>query len=129
MGSSGSGSITDYPGSSPKGKTGGGGGGGSQPDRCARAFSARLEDVERSDYYRAHGSVPPIGTRLTVIQAKRLVAQTASGESVGNLPTSLNYPAACMKDGWAYIGTVQSATNPPPAASVSADFAATPPTR
>jgi hypothetical protein len=130
MGSSGSGRISDYPGSSSKGKTGGGSDdGGSQPDRCARAFTARLEDVERSDYYRAHRVVPPVGTQLTVTQRTRLVAQTLSGESVGNLPTSLNYLAACIKDGWTYIGTVQSATNPPPVANISADFAATPPTR
>jgi hypothetical protein len=127
MGSSGSGRISDYPGSSSKGKSGGGTGGGSQQDRCARAFSARLEDVERSDYYRNHGAVPPVGTQLTVAQRKRLVAQTATGESVGNLPTSLNYLAACIKDGWSYVGTIQSATNPPPVASISADFAATPP--
>lgn len=129
MGSSGSGRISDYPGSSSPGKSGGGTGGGSQPDRCARAFSALLEDIERSDYYRTHGAVPRVGTQLTVAQRKRLVAQTRAGESVGNLPTSLNYLASCLKDGWSYIGTIQSATNPPPAADISADFAATPPPR
>lgn len=128
MGSSGSGSISDYPGSSPQGKSGGGAGGGSQEDRCARAFNTRLEDVERSDYYRANGAVPPVGTPLTVVHRKRLIAQTSAGESVGNLPTALNYLAACIKDGWRYIGTVQSASNPPPEANISADFAATPPT-
>lgn len=141
MGSSGSGRITDYPGSSqrkPGGKPSGGGGGGGRPgggsggggtpqDRCARAFSARLEDVERSDYYRAHKAVPPVGTKLKVIQLKRLVAQTLDGESVGNLPTSLNYLASCLKDGWNYVGTIQSASNPPPVANIAADFAATPP--
>lgn len=128
MGSSGSDRISDYPGSSSKGKSDGGTGGGSQPeDRCARAFSAHLEDVERSDYYRTHGRVPPVRTQLIVTQRKRLVAQTSTGESVGNLPTSLNYLAACIKDGWTYVGTVQIVTNAPPVANVSADFAATPP--
>lgn len=126
MGSSGSGSISDYPGSSSQGKSGGPGD-GSQQDRCARAFSTSLEDVERSDYYQTHHAVPPVGMQLTVAQRKRLVAQTQAGESVGNLPTSLNYLAACLKDGWSYIGTIQSATNPPPVASISADFAASPP--
>ena len=128
MGSSGSGRISDYPGSSSQGKpsrTGGGNGGAS--DRCARAFSARLEDVEQSDYYQAHKTTPPVGTQVEVAQRKRLVAQTASGESIGNLPTSLNYLASCLKDGWSYIGTVQSVTNSPPVATISADFAATSP--
>jgi hypothetical protein len=129
VGSSGSGRISDYPGSSSPGKSGGGAAGGSQDDRCARAFNASLEDVQRSDYYGTHGAVPPVGTQLVVVLLKRLVAQTSTGENVGNLPTSLNYLAACIKDGWRYIGTVQSATNPPPEANISADFAATPPTR
>jgi hypothetical protein len=132
MGSSGSGRISDYPGSSPGGKPGkpGGAGGGDGPppeDRCARAFSADLEDVEQSDYHQAHGSTPPVGTHLEVVQRKRLVAQIPNGEIVGNLPTSLNYLAACLKDGWTYVGAVRSATNGPPVATISADFAATPP--
>jgi hypothetical protein len=129
MGSSGSGRISDYPGSSPRGKpTGSGGGGGGGPqDRCARAFNAELEDVEHSGYYRAHKSVPPIGTQLDIAIAKRLVARTTNGEVVGNLPTSFNYLAACLKQGWAYVGTVQAANNGPPVATVSADFAANSP--
>jgi hypothetical protein len=96
-------------------------------DRCARAFSAPLEDVEQSDYYQAHSTTPPIGTQLEVALRKRLVAQTATGESVGNLPTSLNYLAACLKDGWSYIGTVQGSAEGPPVATISADFVATSP--
>jgi hypothetical protein len=124
MGSAGSGRISDYPGSSSQGKPSNG---GPPVDRCARAFTVRLEDVEQSDYYQSHKTTPPLGTQLEVAQRKRLVAQTANGESVGNLPTSFNYLASCLKDGWRYIGTVQSATNGPPVASISADFAATPP--
>ncbi len=129
MGSTGSGRISDYPGSSPKSKPGGGEGGNGGPteDRCARAFNARLEDVEHSDYYSSHGTTPPIGTQLVVVQRKRLVAQDTNGASIGNIPTSLNYIASCLKAGWHYIGTVQSATNGPPTAAVSADFVATPP--
>lgn len=129
MGSSGSGRISDYPGSSSGGKPvkTRRGNGDSPIDRCARAFSASLEDVEQSEYYQAHKATPPIGTQVEVVQRKRLVAQTSSSESIGNLPTSLNYLASCLKDGWRYSGTVQSITNGPPVATISADFAATPP--
>jgi hypothetical protein len=128
MGSRGSGRISDYPGSS-SGKTGGTGGSNDDAaqDRCARAFSTRLEDVEQSQYFRMRGTIPPIGTPLELVQRKRLVAQTTGGESTGNLPTSLNYLASCMKDGWTYIGAVQSAASGPPVAIISVDFAATPP--
>jgi hypothetical protein len=87
----------------------------------------RLEDVEQSGYFQAHKKTPPVGTRLEVAQRKRLVAQTANGVSIGNLPTTFNYLASCLKAGWSYIGTVQSAANGPPVATISADFAATPP--
>lgn len=128
MGTSGSGRISDYPGSSKPGQSSGAGGGGGGPeDRCARAFSVDFEDVEQSDYFKAHGATPAVGTQLEVMLRKRLVAQTANGESIGSLPTSFNYLAACLKDGWRYIGTLRSAQNGPPVAKASGDFAATPP--
>jgi len=128
MGSSGSGRISDYPGSSLSSKSGGSKGGedGGAEDRCDKAFSVRLEDVEQSEYYRAHGKMPPIDTPLEVAQRKRLVAQTTDGQSVGNLPTSFNYLASCMKDGWSYVGTVRSIAGGPPEAIVFVDFVATP---
>jgi hypothetical protein len=125
MGSSGSGSFTDYPGSS-KGKTSDGGGSSGTPppsDPCLKAFSAALEDVEQCDYFKNHGQVPSVGTQLTVTLKKRLVAQTANGEVVGNLPTTLNYLAGCLKSGHNYVGNVRSSGNGPPAAFVNADFA------
>lgn len=127
MGSSGSGRISDYPGSSSSSKSSGSKGsedGGAQ-DRCDKAFSARLEDVEQSEYYRAHGKMPPNDTPLEVAQRKRLLAQTAVGQSVGNLPTSFNYLASCMKDGWSYVGTVRNIASGPPVATISVDFVAT----
>ena len=129
MGSTGSGRISDYPGSSSSRKSGGtgGGNGDAAEDRCAKAFSTRLEDVEQSDYYRTHGTIPPIGTQLEVVQRKRLVAQTTDGKSIGNLPTSFNYLAACMKDGWSYVGAVRNAASGPPVATITVDFAATRP--
>lgn len=130
MGSSGSGRISDYPGSSSQSgsRTGGGGSGGGTPeDRCARSFALGLEDVEQSDYYKAHGAIPAVGTQVEVVQRKRLVAQTSAGQSVGNLPTSFNYLASCIKAGWTYVGAIQSAKKGPPQATVLVDFGATPP--
>lgn len=127
MGSSGSGTISDYPGSSSSGTASGSGGAKDQgaEDRCGRAFSARLEDAEQSEYYRTHGTTPPVRTQVRVVQRKRLVAETMDGQSIGNLPTSFNYLASCIKAGWTYIGVVQSVTSGPPVAVISVDFAAT----
>jgi len=128
LGSSGSDRISDYPGSS-SGTSGGAGGANDEAaqDRCGRAFNVRLEDVEQSEYYTAHGTLPPSDTQVQVVRRKRLLAQTADGESVGNLPTSFNYLASCLRDGWTYVGRVRSATPGPPTATISVDFAAAPP--
>jgi hypothetical protein len=58
---------------------------------------------------------------------KRIVAQTTTGEVVGHLPTKYNYLAGCMKAGYKYAGTVRDSRNPPPIATVTADFVAIPP--
>jgi hypothetical protein len=129
MGSSGSGNFSDYPGSSKNKETGGSGGGESSGgDRCARAFSVSLEDVEHCDYFKNHGSACPAnGTVLEIAQKKRIVAQTSAGEIVGNLPTQFNYLAACLRDGYTYAGQVRSSNATGLVAVVSADFAAIPP--
>ena len=129
MGSRGTGRLSDYSSSNkPKGKAGGEGGGSPpQVDRCARAISATLEDVEQSSFFKKHKVSPPKGTRLQIAFKKRLVAQTEAGESVGNLPTRFNYLAACIEDGYSYVGQVRSSSNGPPIAIVAADFAAVPP--
>jgi hypothetical protein len=130
MGSSGSGRLTDYPGSSKSNdKNGGGGAGGGKPqaDRCARAISTALEDVEHSTYFKIHKTIPPAGTRLHVAQEKRIVAVTDEGEIVGNLPTQYNYLAACLTGGYTYVGQVRNASNGPPVATVAADFGAVAP--
>jgi hypothetical protein len=128
MGSTGSDRISDYPGSS-SGTSSGAGGANDEAaeDRCGRAFSVRLEDAEQSEYYQAHGTVPPVGTELQVVRRKRLVAQMTDGASVGNLPTTFNYLAACLRAGWTYVGRVRSAAAGSPSASISVDFAAAPP--
>lgn len=128
MGSTGTGSFTDYPGSSRgKGKGGGGGDGESpSPDRCARAFSTSLEDVEHGGYFKKHKAVPKVGTELRIARKKRLVAETVDGEVVGNIPTNLNYLSGCLEDGYTYVGTVRDSTTGP-VATVVVDFAPVPP--
>jgi hypothetical protein len=122
MGSSGSGRFTDYPGSG-SGKAGNeGGGGAASDDRCGKAFSAQLEDVEQCAYFATNSKPPPTGTALTVAIEKRVVAK-ADGMTVGNLPTRLNYLAACINDGYTYTGKV-TASKSGPTVIVSADFAA-----
>lgn len=123
MGSTGSGSFSDYPGSRPKeGGEGAGGGSSSGEDRCARAFSCALEEVEQCDYLVASGGVPPENTPLTVELRGRLFAVDASGQAVGALPTNLNFLADCMAAGFTYEGRVNSSASAP-VASVSVDFA------
>lgn len=123
MGSTGSGSFSDYPGSRPKGgDQGAGGGGASGDDRCARAFSCALEEVEHCDYFSANGDVPPTNTALSIEQRGRLFAVDASGQTVGALPTRLNYLADCIAAGFTYEGRVNTSASAP-AASVNVDFA------
>ena len=123
MGSTGSGSFSDYPGSRPnEGGEGAGGGGASGEDRCARAFSCALEEVEQCDYFTASGGVPPANTALTIEQRGRLFAVDSSGQTVGALPTSFNYLADCMAAGFTYEGRVNFSASAP-VASVNVDFA------
>lgn len=119
MGSTGSGRFSDYPGSS---KQGGGEdqAGGLPVDRCAKALSTSLEDIEHCEYFKKYGTPPAVSTILHVAHTKRIVAQTASGEVVGNLPTGFNYLAACLKAGYTYVGQVRTSSKGP-VASVERD--------
>ena len=119
MGSTGSGSFSDYPGSRP---TDGGGGGASGDDRCARAFTCALEEVEHCDYFTANGNVPPANTGLTIERRGRLFAVDASGQRVGALPTRFNYLADCIAAGFTYEGRVTASASTP-VASVNVDIA------
>ena len=123
MGSTGSGSFSDYPGSHPKeGGQGAGGGGASGEDRCARAFSCALEEVEQCDYFSANGGVPPANTALFIVQRGRLFAVDTGGQTVGALPTRFNYLADCLAAGFTYEGRVNTSAMAP-VASVTVDFA------
>jgi len=123
MGSTGSGRFTDYSGAKTTATTSGSGGGGgsSGSDRCQQAFSCTLEEVAQCDYFVQTGSVPPVGSPLTLALQRRLFAKAADGHNVGALPTSFNYLAACIESGVNYAGVVRVSSNAP-VPSVTVDF-------
>ena len=126
MGSTGSGNFSDYSGSrsSGGGDGQGGSGGSSGEDRCQKAFHCTLEEVALCDFYANTGTVPNPGAHLTIIlQSRPMAVDTATGDVVGALPTSLNYIAGCMNEGFSYEGTVVTSTNTP-VPTVTADFTA-----
>lgn len=110
MGSSGSGSFSDYSGKPKTGSGSGSSGGSSGSDKCGEAFTASLEDVASHNYYVNHGSAPAVGTQLT-IEVKGRVVAVAGAESVGSLPTHLNYLAGCLREGFTYTGIVSASSN------------------
>lgn len=123
MGSTGSGSFTDYSGSKPTNSGSGGSGGSSGTDRCKQAFSCVLEEVAQCDFYTQHQAPPAPGTELAIILNGRLFAVDSNGSRIGALPTRFNYLAACLASGIQYRGVVTaSAATPVP--TVSGDFLA-----
>ena len=124
MGSSGSGSFSDYSGSRRQADGNGSQSGGSSgEDRCRQAFSVSLEDVGLYDYFSTTRSVPPVGTPLNLVFRTRVLAVDATGTDIGALPTRFNYLAACIRDGISYAGVVtNSSTSPVP--RVDVDFLA-----
>jgi hypothetical protein len=125
MGSSGSGSFSDYPGTKAKEVEGEGvgvAGGDSGVDRCRLAFAALLQDVGNCEYFAKHNNVPASGTQLGIVfDGKRVFAVDLNGLKVGALPTSHNYLAGCLAFGVTYVGLVSSsAVSPVP--TVEADF-------
>ena len=127
MGSTGTGTFSDYPGSEGgrPGKSGGGGrggasqgGGGGQGgggklsnDRCgAKLDGISLQEVANCTYYREHESPPPKKSRVR-IRKKLFGGRVAieiqdTKEVIGLLPTKFNYIVPCMKDGWEYTGSI-----------------------
>lgn len=120
MGSTGSGSFTDYSGGSGKSE-GAGSGGSSGDDRCSQAFSTGLEDVEEYDFYLTTNNVPVVGSQISLVHENRIIAVDHDGKAVGALPTKFNYLAACIKDGFKYTGVVTASTSKP-TPQVNADF-------
>jgi hypothetical protein len=109
MGSTGSGNFSDYSGSSPSG--GGNSGGSSGEDRCLRALTASLEDVERCSYFEMHNNVPDVGTEVSISFNQRLIAISNAGLTIGILPTKFNYLKVCMDAGITYSGRVSKSSN------------------
>ncbi|MRI56585.1 hypothetical protein D8770_21875 [Methylobacterium sp. DB1607] len=106
MGSSGSGSFSDYSGSKQQSNSGGSSGGSSGDDLCRRAFNVSLEDVGLYDYFKKTSNVPPANTVLSIVVAKRPIAIDPNGVSVGALPTKYNYLLGCISSGNSYTGLV-----------------------
>lgn len=110
MGSTGSGRFTDYSGQTPEngeGKTGG----SSEENRCEKAFSAMLEEIERCTYFKEKDSVPEVGEIVTIGFDGRPLAISKEGHIIGYLPTKFNYIKMCMDDGYSYSGRVVSSSN------------------
>jgi hypothetical protein len=103
MGSIGTGRLSDYTGHArqPNGQ-----GGSSGQDRCAKAFSAPIEDVDRSDYFKQFGQPPGVGAEVRVEFDRRPRVTTTNGTLIGFLPTSFNYLRTCIEAGYSYIGYV-----------------------
>lgn len=113
MGSTGSGSFTDYSkrrSSASDSKDGGGSG----KDNCGKAFSAKLEDVSRCFYFMNFSTVPPVGLDVRVFfNGVRISVETLKGEEIGYLPTKFNYIKGCIADKYKYVGQVTSSSNRP----------------
>lgn len=120
MGSTGSGTFSDYSRRKPISQEDNSGG-SSNVDKCAIAFSNGLEDVGRCFYFMNYLDVPPVGTSIIIIfNGIRLVAETLAGEEIGYLPTQYNYIKFCMEEGHSYSGIVSS-SNAIPSPSVRID--------
>lgn len=119
MGSTGSGSFSDYDHSPKKiasqGSTSG-------EDKCNKSFSTNLEEVQNCNYYINHSSVPPRNTQVSIVfENPRLAVQDTANQIIGYLPTKYNYLLACMESGINYSGVV-SASSLRPIPSVSVDI-------
>jgi len=116
MGSTGSNSFSDYTNHPTKNSNQGG---ASEEDKCGKAFSTGLEEVQNCSYYINNRNVPPAKTPVRVTFIDPRLAVEANGEVFGYLPTKYNYLRVCMASGKNYVGEVLiSGTNPIPAIHV-----------
>ena len=127
MGSSGTNSFSDYPGSTggtrTPGNGAGGGGIGGGATGCEQPVLTHLEEVASCEYYGTNGRVPapatPVSVRTALVSG-RLGVQDDSGTLIGYLPTSFNYLLQCIGQGFSYSGQVTSAdVRPVPSVHVS----------
>ncbi|MFM9988983.1 hypothetical protein [Flavobacterium sp.] len=119
MGSTGSGTFSDY-GHKPKENANQGASSGE--DKCARAFSTFLEEIQNCEYFKATTNVPPVGTAVSItFHNPRLAVQDDKNVIIGYLPTKFNYLLACIESGINYSGIVSNSTLTP-LASVMVDI-------
>tara|TARA_R110001632_G_scaffold630_10_gene2230 strand:- start:446 stop:820 length:375 start_codon:yes stop_codon:yes gene_type:complete len=110
MGSSGSGNFSDYSGNKPSGGSGKSGG-ASDENKCEKAFTAMLEEIDRSSYYIKTKDVPKVGEEINISFDKRPIAISKEGLIIGYLPTRFNYIKMCLDDGYTYVGRVASSSS------------------
>jgi hypothetical protein len=117
MGSSGTGRFTDYSGTSSQNSKIGGSSG---EDKCGKAFTTSLEEVERSAYFKDSSNLPPKGTKINIVFNKPRLAAVADDTVIGYLPTDKNYIKACLESGYEYPGVVSSSlSNPVPSIQIT----------
>lgn len=97
-------------------------GGGLVPktDVCDRVIeSARIEEVERTQYHKRHFKVPMPGDKVKLRNAlengRLVIEHVESNLSIGYLPTRFNYLAQCLASGKKYGGKVTASANSPSA--------------
>lgn len=118
MGTTGSGSFSDYSGSS-KGSSendNSNQGSSNQGDKCDRSIgNILLEEVAHCDFYSKKKNIPSIGTEVNLkkeLISGRLMIEL-DGESLGCLPTKYNYLRACMETGFEYNGIITDSSATP----------------
>ena len=128
VGSSGTNSFSDYPGSSRGSRTHGGGGGtggagNPEQNECEQPIQTQLEEVATCDYYRGNATLPPVSTPISlrsVLVSGRLGIEDSAGVLIGYLPTALNHLRQCMERGYSFRGHVTSTTTAPlPSVTIS----------
>ncbi|MCA9803212.1 MAG: hypothetical protein KC777_14680 [Cyanobacteria bacterium HKST-UBA02] len=122
MGSTGSGSFSDYSSKNRESQGGDSSDGGSGDIECLKAFSASLEDIQDYEFFLKRQTVLTVGAQLFVEHRSRIVVVDGDGLIVGALPTRLNYLASCLRAGFKYIGVVRS-SGMTPIPFTEADFA------
>lgn len=118
MGTSGSGSFSDYP-SGKKGSSstdGSGDGSGTNQNSCEKAIGEiELEEVGSLDYFKTNNRLPNIDNEVFLqpeLDDGRMVV-LCENLKLGYLPTKYNYLKACMERGFSYGGTVTDSTVTP----------------
>ena len=96
MGSSGTGQFGNY--SAPEAR------------QCDAPVDAGLEEVARSGYYQRHKRPPPAGQAVRLnpspVDGRLVVNDVQGGETIGLVPTRLNYLLVCIGKGFTYDGEV-----------------------